>query len=104
MSNSIIPSIDKFVWLSQGSILNFEVSWHAKISVAITQKLFVTGYQKYTFLEKSLDWLSKDIKIYFIGTNSQKLDDQKYKICCDTHAHMSWNFTPLTSSEEIASN
>ena len=45
------------------------------------QKLFTRGKQKYKFWE--IHWLSKKIKIIFVGTTSQKFDGLKYEICCD---------------------
>ena len=47
-----------------GGILDFQVSRHVEITISITQKLFVTGQQKYSFLERSLHWLSKNIKSF----------------------------------------
>ena len=64
--------------------LDVKASRHVNILIAITQKLFIRGQQKHTFLKKSSQWLSKNVKVIFIGTASQKLDGPRYKLCHET--------------------
>ena len=84
-----------------GRMLDFEVLRLVKIYVAITQKLFAIGQQKLSFLESSLHWLSKKIKMIFIGTTSQNLESSWDEMCCNTHVFGA-NLTSSTSFEEIA--
>ena len=68
------------VWVS----IDPEVSPHVKIPIAITQKPFARELVKYTSFKMFLHWPSKNVKIIFIGTMSQKLDGLKHEICRDT--------------------
>ena len=79
------------------------MSQHVSKQIAIAQKLYTRGGQKYTFSESSPSALSKKFQMESIGIPSKILASPLVKICCDGVV-FTQNVSPATSFGGVTSN
>ena len=56
-----------------GGTLNFDVSQHLSVGNGITQQLYIRGGYKYTFSERSLNFLSENVNFMSVGSVAMML-------------------------------